>query len=241
MKTTQSRKLLPSITRRSALKGGAAAVAGAALGGFPTVWAQDIKDIEVHMLGSAVSHIKQLEEMAEEALGFQILQTVGRFRHPGPARRHAAALLRHGRAGLSATQRHLADRELPGHRHHQARLLGSGDRAIQEGRKDLAGRLVWPGTASDLGPIHLRHRQPRFRRARDAVANHPADEPQCRHPRHSARPDRPAHRVLGRIHQSRVRGPGGAHGLSPGRAHGPRHGARGPGSDDLRGQGKHDP
>ena len=31
------------------------------------------------MLGSAVSHIKQLEEMAEEALGFQLLQTVVDF------------------------------------------------------------------------------------------------------------------------------------------------------------------
>jgi len=79
MKKPQSSKLLPSITRRSALKGGAAAVAATALGGFPTVWAQDIKDIEIHMLGSAVSHIKELELMAEEALGFQILQTVVDF------------------------------------------------------------------------------------------------------------------------------------------------------------------
>ena len=57
----------------SAAEGGAAAVA--ALGGLPTVWAKDIKGIEIHMLGFAVSHMKPLEEMAEESLGFQILQT----------------------------------------------------------------------------------------------------------------------------------------------------------------------
>ena len=79
MKKPRSSKLLPSITRRTALKGGAAAVAATTLGGFPTVWAQDIADIEINMLGSAVSHIKQLEEMAEEALGFQLLQTVVDF------------------------------------------------------------------------------------------------------------------------------------------------------------------
>ena len=134
------------------------------------------------MLGSAVSHIKELELMAEEALGFQILQTVVDFATAGPARCHPAALLRHGRAGLSADQRDLADGELPGDRHHQAGLLGPGDRALQEGGQDLAGRMVRTGAAPDPGAVHLRHRQPRFRRAGDPVAHHDSHQPQCRHP-----------------------------------------------------------
>ena len=82
MTQRRSKRHGSSITRRSLLKGSAAAggaAAAAALGGFPTVWAQDIKDIEINMLGSAVSHIKKLEEMAEAALGFQLLQTVVDF------------------------------------------------------------------------------------------------------------------------------------------------------------------
>ena len=82
MTQRRSKRHGSSITRRSVLKGSTAAggaAAAAALGGFPTVWAQDIKDIEINMLGSAVSHMKPLEEMAEAALGFQIEQTVVDF------------------------------------------------------------------------------------------------------------------------------------------------------------------
>ena len=70
------------LSRRAVLKGGAAAAgvsAAAAVGGFPSVWAQDIKDIEIRMLGSAVTHMKPWEEMAEEALGFKLQQTVVDF------------------------------------------------------------------------------------------------------------------------------------------------------------------
>ena len=62
------------ISRRTVLKG-AAAAAGATVGagvvGFPTVWAQDIKDIEIRMIGTAVTISSVYEKMCEEALGFQ--------------------------------------------------------------------------------------------------------------------------------------------------------------------------
>ena len=67
------------ISRRTMLKGSAAALSVAAatgVGGFPTLWAQDIKDIEIRMLGSAVSHQKPLEEMAVADTGLNIQQTV---------------------------------------------------------------------------------------------------------------------------------------------------------------------
>ena len=60
------------ISRRAMLKGSAAVLGVAAatsVGGFPTLWAQDIKDIEIRMLGSAVTHQKPWEEMAVEATG----------------------------------------------------------------------------------------------------------------------------------------------------------------------------
>ena len=66
------------ITRRSVLKGSAAAAgvaAGASIGGFPTVWAQDIQDIEIRMVGTAVTISSAYEGMAEEALGFQFNMT----------------------------------------------------------------------------------------------------------------------------------------------------------------------
>ena len=74
------------ISRRSVLKGSAAVAgvaAGTSLGGFPTVWSQDIKDIEVSMIGTAVTISSTYEAMAEEALGFQFnmsavdLNTIG--------------------------------------------------------------------------------------------------------------------------------------------------------------------
>ena len=61
------------ISRRTALKGtiaAAGAAVGASIGGFPTVWAQDIKDIEIRMVGTAVTFSKTYEAMVTEALGF---------------------------------------------------------------------------------------------------------------------------------------------------------------------------
>jgi len=66
------------ISRRTALKGtiaAAGAAVGASIGGFPTVWAQDIKDIEIRMVGTAVTFSKTYEAMVTEALGFKCSQT----------------------------------------------------------------------------------------------------------------------------------------------------------------------
>lgn len=64
------------LTRRAVLKGSAAAAgvgAASAIGGFPTVWAQE--DITVRTVGMAVSNMKPLEDMANEALPFTVRQT----------------------------------------------------------------------------------------------------------------------------------------------------------------------
>ena len=64
------------ITRRSVLKGGAAAAGVAAgsgvLSGFPTIWAQNIKDVTLRHVGQSYSTIIQIGEQATKDLGFKV-------------------------------------------------------------------------------------------------------------------------------------------------------------------------
>jgi putative spermidine/putrescine transport system substrate-binding protein len=64
------------VSRRRVLKG-AAAIAGAALGsgavsGFPTIWAQNIKDVVLHHAGPPVTAIPAIAEQATKDLGFTV-------------------------------------------------------------------------------------------------------------------------------------------------------------------------
>jgi putative spermidine/putrescine transport system substrate-binding protein len=74
---TSRRKLAArSLSRRGVLKG-AASVAGAAIGsgairGFPTIWAQNIKDVVLHHAGPPVTAIPAIAEQATKDLGFTV-------------------------------------------------------------------------------------------------------------------------------------------------------------------------
>src|SRR5450432_205680 len=77
--TTHASKKLQKgrgLSRRSFLKAGAAAVGGAAGGGaitgFPTIWAQEIKDIELRHVGVSYSVVKALGDQASKDLGFKV-------------------------------------------------------------------------------------------------------------------------------------------------------------------------
>jgi len=64
------------ISRRAVLKG-AAALAGTAAGsgaltGFPTIWAQEIKDIELRHVGVSYSVVKAIGDEASKDLGFKV-------------------------------------------------------------------------------------------------------------------------------------------------------------------------
>jgi putative spermidine/putrescine transport system substrate-binding protein len=64
------------LSRRSFLKAGAVA-AGAAAGagaitGFPTIWAQEIKDIELRHVGVSYSVVKAIGDQAAKELGFKV-------------------------------------------------------------------------------------------------------------------------------------------------------------------------
>ena len=69
-------KSTKKLSRRTLLKG-AAAVAGAAVGsdairGFPTIWAQEIKDIELRHVGVSYSVVKAIGDQAAKDLGFKV-------------------------------------------------------------------------------------------------------------------------------------------------------------------------
>src|SRR5262245_25512461 len=77
------------LTRRGVLKGGAAA-AGLAAGsgvitGFPTIWAQNIKDITLNHTGQSYSTLIDIARQATKDLGFKVEMSV--TAHPGMTNR----------------------------------------------------------------------------------------------------------------------------------------------------------
>src|SRR5580704_1346590 len=75
--TERDRTSGTGLTRRRLLKGGAAAAGLAAGTGFPTIWAQNIKDVVITHVGQSFSAIPQIAAQASKDLGFKIdMQTV---------------------------------------------------------------------------------------------------------------------------------------------------------------------
>lgn len=67
------------VSRRGFVKG-AAAVTGAAIGsgaitGFPTIWAQNIKNVTLRQFGTGVSNINAVADKVKEDLGFTLQMT----------------------------------------------------------------------------------------------------------------------------------------------------------------------
>src|SRR3954451_6973968 len=72
-----SSKTKAGVDRRGLLKGAAAAIVGAAVGsgaieGSPTIWAQDIKDIELRHVGVSYSVVQAIGDQASKDLGFKV-------------------------------------------------------------------------------------------------------------------------------------------------------------------------
>ena len=74
--TTPTKK---SVSRRALLKGGAAAaglaVGSGAITGFPTIWAQNIKDVTLRQFGTGVSNLNAVADKVKEDLGFTLQMT----------------------------------------------------------------------------------------------------------------------------------------------------------------------
>jgi hypothetical protein len=68
-----------AFSRRQILKGAAAAVGAAAgsgvITGFPTIWAQNIKNVTLRQFGTGVSNLNALAEKVKEDLGFTLQMT----------------------------------------------------------------------------------------------------------------------------------------------------------------------
>jgi putative spermidine/putrescine transport system substrate-binding protein len=63
------------VSRRVVLKGAAAlggSAVGSSIGGFPTVWAQNIKDVVLRHAGPPVTAIPRIAEQATKDLGFTV-------------------------------------------------------------------------------------------------------------------------------------------------------------------------
>jgi putative spermidine/putrescine transport system substrate-binding protein len=73
--------LTRSVSRRSVLKGGAAIAGATAVTGFPTVWAQNIKDVTLVHTGMSYSTIADIARQASQDLGFKVEMSV--VDHPG--------------------------------------------------------------------------------------------------------------------------------------------------------------
>ena len=78
-KTTKNLLSTKEVPRRGFVKG-AAATAGVAIGsgaitGFPTIWAQNIKDVTLRQFGTGVSNINAVADKVKEDLGFTLQMT----------------------------------------------------------------------------------------------------------------------------------------------------------------------
>jgi len=79
MNETSKTAKAAGISRRALLRG-AAATAGVAFGsgaitGFPTIWAQNIKDITLRQFGTGVSNLNEVAQKVKEDLGFTLEMT----------------------------------------------------------------------------------------------------------------------------------------------------------------------
>ena len=71
----KSSETINKLNRRRLLKGavaGSAVVSTEAIMGFPTVWAQNIKDITLVQAGGSYAVIKEIGEQASKDLGFKL-------------------------------------------------------------------------------------------------------------------------------------------------------------------------
>jgi putative spermidine/putrescine transport system substrate-binding protein len=65
-----------TLTRRGALALGGAAIGSGAITGFPTLWAQNIKDVTLRQVGTGVSGLNAIAEQVKKDLGFTLQLTV---------------------------------------------------------------------------------------------------------------------------------------------------------------------
>ena len=232
--------------RREVLKGAAAAAGLAAgsgaLGGFPTIWAQNIKDVTLLQVGGSYSAIIDIARQASEDLGFKVeMQNVGRDAlvnrvvtqpksldiadleywlqmHAGPARRACRAI------DLTKYQ-----------------VLGQGRPDLHQGQVSGRPQGLGPGHPALRGAVRRRRRTPRVRRRARPTAR-PRIPTVYNADTLGIRPDLSAATIeqLEGAAQPRVQGQDGAGRHALDRHHGRRDGDRVARRHQIRRQGQHD-
>ena len=81
MKNSRRIRTTSAISRRSVLKGGAALAGATAITGFPTIWAQALKDVTLVHTGMSYSTVADIARQATQDLGFKVEMSV--VDHPG--------------------------------------------------------------------------------------------------------------------------------------------------------------
>ena len=205
---TASRTTKRGISRRRLLQGGAAvgglAAGSGALTGFPTIWAQNIKDVVLHHAGPPVSAIPKIGEQATKDLGFTIqMQAVenadllNRFLSQSDAIDVGDVSIvfmkylvgRNVLQGIPIAKFKDWDKIIP---LFTKGVYPSGSEASMEGRRAFYGAVCRQRRWAEIQQRteRLGHRHP--------------DHHQCRYTRHSPRQDRPPDRQLGRSAEPRL-------------------------------------
>ena len=233
------------VSRRSVLRG-AGATAGLAVGsgairGFPTIWAQNIKDVVLNHTGPPVTAIPRIAEQATKDLGFTVhMQTV---ENADLLNRFLSQSSSFDCADVSIVfLRYLVGRNiLQTIPRRQGQGLGQDDPAVHQGPLPRRTRGLEAGCGALHGGLRRRSGRPEVRGRAHRLADRRADRDQRRHARHPSRSGRPADHELGRPGQPRVQGQGRAAGPADRRRHRRRDGDGGERARQVRQQGQHDP
>ncbi len=165
LRMTVERGKAAGVTRRAVLRGAAAATGLAAgsgaITGFPTIWAQNIKDVVLHHAGPPVTAIPRIAEQATKDLGFTVhMQTVGERRSAEPlpvaVERDRLRRCQHRVPAISGRAQHPA-----GHPGRQGQGLGPDDSAVHQGRLSRRPGGLEAGRGALYGGLRRRCRTAR--------------------------------------------------------------------------------
>ena len=220
----QQDQLAAACCKGAAAVGGLAAGSGA-LGGFPTIWAQNIKDVVLHHAGPPVTAIPAIAEQATKDLGFTVQMQA--TENADLLNRFLSQSSAIDCADISITyMRYLVGRDiLQAIPLEQMQILGPDDPAVHQGRLSRRPR----GVAAGHRALHrgLYAAEPDWKKFADGthrLADRHPHRDQRRHARHPPRPGRPPGDQLGRPDQPRLQGQGRAAGPADHRRHRRRDG-----------------
>ena len=229
-----------TIARRSALRLAGAAVGSGAITGFPTIWAQNIKNVTLRQFGTGVSNLNAVAEKVKAGPRLHPADDGARHRRGDAEGGDAAEILRHRRHRVFRHQEGVPDRRdaADGCQEDQAtttRSCRSSPRKLTPDSADRAGhRAVY-------GRLRRGPERQDLRQGPDRLDDADPDHLQRRHAGHPPRPGRPADHATGRTWSTRrSRARPSILNIPVDRHHGRGDGHGVAGHAEIRRQGQHD-